>query len=234
MKQDILIFASHSIQSEQICTALDKQGISASVTFNVRDAMTALVLHPPAFFWLDADIEEARLFLKDITDRALHPPPYIVLTSTFTNSAARTAMLRQGADICIDMPVDLSEILAVLNAVLRREERLNGWYTGRLLLCIEYKELFIDPLRRKVRMRGQAVDLTRKEYDVLYLLASNPGAAVSRDQIYSHVWGSERNVDTSIVTDCISSLRQKLGLHPKDTDYIKTVFRVGYRFAESM
>lgn len=83
-------------------------------------------------------------------------------------------------------------------------------------------------------MRGQAVDLTRKEYDVLYLLVSNPGTAVSRDQIYSHVWGSERNVDTSIVTDCISSLRQKLGLHTKDTDYIKTVFRVGYRFAESM
>ncbi len=142
-------------------------------------------------------------------------------------------MLNQGADTCIEMPVDLNEILAVLNAVLRREERLNGWYAGTLLPCINHKELFIDPLRRKVGMRGQTVDLARREYEVLYLLASNPGIVITRDQIYSHIWKEESNVDTSIVTDCISSLRRKLGLPHKDTDYIQTVFKVGYRFAES-
>jgi len=233
MKQDILIFSSRITHSEQVCAAMDKHDISALVVFNAYDAMATLVLHPPAFFWLDIDIEDARLFLKEITDKVLHPPPYIILTSFFTNSAHRAIMLGQGADTCIEMPADLNEILAVLNAVMRREERLNGWYTGKLLPCIEHKELFIDPLRRRVRMRGQVVDLTRKEYDVLYLLASHPGTAINREQIYSHIWKAERNIDTSIVTDCISSLRQKLGLHPKDIDYIQTVFRVGYRFAES-
>ncbi len=233
MKQDILIFSSHITQPEEVYAAMDKHDISAVIVFSAHEAIASMVSHPPAFLWLDIDIEDARLFLKEMTDRVLHPPPYIILTSSFAGSAARASMLGRGADTCIEMPVDLREILAVLNAVLRREERLNGWYAGNLSPCIEHKELLIDPLRRTVKMRGQTVGLTRKEYEILYLLASNPGVVINRDQIYSHIWRAERSIDVSIVTDYISSLRQKLGLCSKDTEYIQTVFRVGYRFAES-
>lgn len=233
MKQDILIFSSRITQPEEVCAAMNKHDISAGIVFSAHEAIASLISRPPAFFWLDIDLEDARIFLKEMTDRVLHPPPYIILTSSFADSVVRAAMLGQGADTCIEMPVDLREILAVLNAVLRREERLNGWYAGNLLPCIEHKELFIDPLRRTVKMRGQTIDLTRKEYEILYLLASNPGVALDRDQIYSHIWKAERSMDTSIVTEHISSLRQKLGLHSKDTDYIQTVFGVGYRFAET-
>ena len=68
-------------------------------------------------------------------------------------------MLNQGADACVELPVDLREILAILNAVLRREGRIKFVHTGALMPCIEYKELFIDPLRRQVKMRGQIVCL---------------------------------------------------------------------------
>jgi len=233
IKQDILIFSSHITHTEQVCAALDKHDISSGIVFNAHDAIASLVFHTPAFFWLDIDIEDARLFLKEMTNRVLHPPPYIILTSPFADSVTRAAMLDQGADTCIEMPVDLKEILAVLNAVLRREERLNGWYAGNLSPCIEHMELFIDPLRRIVKMRGQTISLTRKEYEILYLLANNPGVVINRDQIYSRIWKEERSIGASIVTEHISSLRQKLGLHSKDTDYIQTVFGVGYRFADS-
>lgn len=141
-------------------------------------------------------------------------------------------MLNQGADVCIELPVDVSEILAVLNSVLRREGRSKCVCTGSLLPCIEHKELFIDPLRREVRMRGQKINLTPKEFDLLHLLANCPGVVFSREQIYSHIWKTQNNLGTSTVSDHISSLRQKLGLHPKDSDYIQTVFKVEYRFAE--
>lgn len=117
--------------------------------------------------------------------------------------------------------------------MLRREERWNGLHSGHLLPCIEHSELLIDPLRRKVKMRGRSVDLTRKEYEIPYLLASNPGTVISREQIYSQIWKEERYMAASVVTDHISSLRQKLRLPAKDTDYIQTVFGVGYRFAKS-
>lgn len=232
MRQNILIFSSRLMHLDQVYATMKQQGISASIVCDPHEAMTALVSHPPAFFWLDVDTEDAQFFFEEMADRVLYPPPYIILTSSFAGSTARAFMLNQGADTCIEMPVDLNEILAVLNAVLRRSKQLNGLSSGKLLPCIKHKELWIDPLHRIVTMRGHPVDLTRKEYEVLYLLASNPGVVMTRDQIYSRIWKEERHMVTSIVTDHVSSLRQKLGLHAKDPDYIQTVFGVGYRFTK--
>ena len=233
MRQNILVFSSHLTHAEEIYSALDKHDISALIVSDANKAIAVLTSDYPAFFWLDVDTKAAQSFLTEISDRALRPPPYIILTSSFGDSKVRAIMLNHGADTCIENPVDPSEILAVLNAVLRRGERLNGLHLGNLLPCIEHRELLIDPLRRKVKMRGYPINLTHKEYEILYLLASNPGTVINREQIYSRIWKEERYVVTSIVTDHISSLRQKLGLHAKDTDYIQTVFGVGYRFAKS-
>lgn len=230
MNQDILIFSSRITHAERVHTALNKHGISATIVSDANEAMDLLAAHAPAFFWLDIDTEDAQSFLQDIMDRALHPPPYIILSSAFADSAARAVMLDQGADTCIEIPVDVNEILSVLNAVLRREKRLNGFYTKRLLPCIKHKELFIDPLRRQVKMRGKEIHLTSKEYELLFLLANNPGTAFSKGELYSRVWKTESDMGITTVTDHISSLRQKLGLHSKDKNYIQTVFGVGYRF----
>lgn len=142
-------------------------------------------------------------------------------------------MLDLGADTCVELPVDLKEIVSILNAALRKEGRLKFVHPGSLLPRIEYKELLIDPLRRQVRMRGKSIELTPKEFDLLHLLANSPGVVLTKEQIYSHIWKAKDNLGVSTVSDHISSLRQKLELHPRDSEYIQTVFRVGYRFAES-
>lgn len=233
MKQDALILSSRFEHAKPAYATLTEHGISVMVVTNERDALSALLSHTPAFLWIDLDTDAARSFLETIMDRFLHPPPYIILTSSFVDSEDRAVMLDRGADTCVEIPVDLSEILAILNAVLRREDRLRFWRTANLLPCIEHKELFIDPLRRKVEMRGQPISLTPKEFDILHLLANSPGVVFSKEQIYSHIWKMEEVLGTSSVTDHMSSLRQKLGLHPKDNEYIQTIFKVGYRFAES-
>lgn len=232
MKQDILILSSHIAYTGQIHDALAKHDIPATVVTDMQTALSELRTHSPAFLWLDLDTDSARQFLTEIMERFLFPPPYIILASSFSSSIDRADMLDQGADACVELPVDQSEVLAILNSVLRRESRLKYVRTGSLLPCIEHKELFIDPLRREVRMRGEAINLTLKEFDLLHLLANSPGVVFSREQIYSHIWKSQDSLGVSTVSDHISSLRQKLGLHPKDSDYIQTVFRVGYRFAE--
>lgn len=232
MKQDILILSSRIDHAETTYGALAKHDISATVVTDIQSILSELRTHIPAFLWLDVDTGTARSLLAEILDRFLYPPPYIILTSSFSDSTDRARLLNQGADACIELPVDVNEILAVLNCVLRREGRLKCVHTGSLLPCIEHKELFIDPLRREVRMRGQSINLTPKEFDLLHLLANSPGVVFSREQIYSHIWKAQDNLGVSTVSDHVSSLRQKLGLHPKDSDYIQTIFRVGYRFAD--
>lgn len=178
-------------------------------------------------------MDAARSMLAEIASTFIHPPPYIILTSSFNGSQSRAVMLDRGADTCVDCPTEPNKILSIINAVLRRNERMEYIHLGKLLPCIAYKDLFLDPLRREVKMRGQAVKLTRKEFDILHLLANHSGTALTREQIYSHVWKVQKDFTASIVTDHISSIRQKLGLCANDIKYIQTVSRVGYRFADS-
>lgn len=234
MKQDILILTTREDLIESAYTALMEHDILATIVTDAQEALSALHIHTPAFFWLDVTTDIARPILAEIMSRLFYPPPYIILASSFSSSIDRADMLVQGADICVEVPVDLREVLAILNAALRRESRVKYVYTGDLLPCIEHKELFIDPLRRQVRMRGHIINLTPKEFDLLYLLANSPGIAFAKEQIYSYIWKTDGNLGTSTVPDHISSLRKKLGLHHKDTEYIQTIFKIGYRFAESI
>ena len=91
------------------------------------------------------------------------------------------------------------------------------------------KNLIIDPLTRQVQLNGENLQFTRKEFDLLFCLASNPGQVFSREQLYNQVWEehSAYNVD-DVVKSQIRLLRQKLSITGKE--YIKNVWGVGYRF----
>ena len=107
----------------------------------------------------------------------------------------------------ISGPTDPVEIVSVVNAVLRRGEQANGVFTN-LLPCITYKELSINPWSREVRMRDQFIALTHTEYEILYMLASNPGVTLRRKQIYASIWQEESDIGAAVVTNQMSVLRQ--------------------------
>ena len=231
MKQDILIISLRISQSEEVHSLFAQNAVTSELVNDIPMALRQLAVHTPAFLWIDLEMETARLVLDEIANAFIHPPPYIILTSSFGDSTSRAIMLDRGADACVECPVEPNEILSIINAVLRRDERMEHIHFGKLLPCIEYKELFLDPLRRTVKMRGEDVKLTRKEFDILHFLASHPDTAFTREQIYSHVWKTAEEFTATIVSDHISSIRRKLGLCAKDVGYIQTVFRIGYRFA---
>jgi two-component system OmpR family response regulator len=94
-------------------------------------------------------------------------------------------------------------------------------------------ELFVDPARREVSVRGQLVDLTRQEFDLLSLLVSHPGIVFSRAALLARVWGSERDVTERTVDAAVSRLRRKIELNPDAPSLVQTAWGVGYRFVAS-
>ena len=186
--------------------------------------------HTYAFLLLGLNLDGADLFLDAIVTNFYDPPPYLLVTNDFSDSSERTSILNRGADVCLKKPVNAEEVLAEINAALRRATRIQS-KAIKLMPCITHMDLLIDPLRRTVVMEGRKVDLTTKEFDILYLLASHPGVVFSKAQIYQHVWNDDYAYATTSVTDHISSIRRKLELSIKDKRYIQTLYNAGYRFA---
>lgn len=228
MSQDILIVLSHEDYPEYICTQLTRCGITPTLVVDVQGALRSMESHTFDFLLLDLDLEDAVLFLQQIMGEMGGPLPYLMLADDFSDSAARTEALTLGADLCLKKPIDVSELVAVIGAALRRAERLAQVQSDT---SIRYGEMTIDILRRSVSMRGKPVYLTTKEFEILRLLASHPDVVFTKQQIYDQVWNEDFSFASTSVSDHISSLRQKLGLNVKDGRYIQTVYGTGYRFS---
>lgn len=216
---------------ESLYSTLTYHGFTVTTAQNVHTAFEYLNSHISAFLVLDLDLEGAIPFLEKVIDTYYDPPPYILAVDFFPCSQSQADILNLGADACLEKPLDLEEVLAVINAVLRRAERLSKPKPLHTMPRIEHKGLTIDPLRRHVSMNGQSISLTVKEFDILYLLASYRGIVLSKAQIYEQVWSEDYQFATTSVSDHISSLRKKLGLSARDNQYIQTVHGAGYRFA---
>jgi DNA-binding response OmpR family regulator len=154
--------------------------------------------------------------------------PILMLTAR-SEEFDRVLGLEVGADDYLTKPFGIRELLARVRALLRRVEldRVAG-RDGDAPPVLAVGGLRVDLAAHAVQVDGRAVELTPKEFDLLALLARNPGRAFARDYLIEKVWGydaegSDRTVDTHVLR-----LRKKLGPHG---DRIETVWGVGYRFA---
>lgn len=209
---------------------LTDHGLTTTLVQDLKAAYEYLNTHISAFLLLDLDLEGATPFLEKVIDTFYDPPPYILAAAFFPCSQSQADILNLGADACLEKPLDLEEVLAVINAVIRRADRLARPKPFHAAPSIEHGGLSVDPLRRHVTMDGRPVSLTVKEFDILHFLISYPDVVFSKAQIYEHVWNEDYQFTTTSVSDLISSLRKKLGLNARDNRYIQTVHGVGYRF----
>ncbi|MDW5471588.1 response regulator transcription factor [Staphylococcus equorum] len=143
--------------------------------------------------------------------------PIIIITAK-SDTYDKVAGLDYGADDYIVKPFDIEELLARIRAMLRRQPQKN---------IIDIKGIIIDKDAFKVTVEGESLDLTKTEYDLLYLLAVNKNHVLQREQIITDVWGYDTEVETNVVDVYIRYLRNKLKPYGKDK-YIETVRGVGY------
>jgi DNA-binding response OmpR family regulator len=151
--------------------------------------------------------------------------PIIMLTAR-SEEPDRVAGLRLGADDYVVKPFSPAELVARVDAVLRRVDTVPSPEPA-----LEFDGLRVDPAGRRVWANGAEIQLAQREFDLLLFLAQHPGQAFSRDQLMDHVWQYTFYTDTSTVTVHIRRLRAKLEPDPETPRFIETVWGVGYRFA---
>ena len=158
---------------------------------------------------------------------ATRPVPVIMMTAR-SDEVDRVLGLELGADDYVTKPFSVKELAARTRAVIRRQEYLSAPKEEVLSAC----GLTVDYARRRVTKNGQPVELTQREFELLYTLMKNPGRVFTREMLLDTVWKVDFYGDTRTVDVHVRYLRQKIEDEPDNPKRILTVRGAGYRFAE--
>jgi len=163
--------------------------------------------------------------------RARSSVPIIMLTAK-TEEIDKVLGLELGADDYITKPFSLREFRSRVRAALRRAGMQRQATPEPDEQPLAVHELEIDPAKRAVKARGDTVELTFVEFEILNALARNPGRVFTRDMLLTRIWGDSAYRDPRTIDVHIRHLREKLELDAKDPEYLFTVRGVGYRFRD--
>jgi DNA-binding response OmpR family regulator len=152
----------------------------------------------------------------------------ILMVSARKEDIDKIRGLGLGADDYLTKPFSPGELVARVKAHLMRYERLTG--KNQNFEEITIRGLSLNKESRRVRLNEKDIMLTGKEFDVLYLLASNPDRVYTKEEIFSHIWEDSFG-DNTTVTVHIRNIREKIEFDPSKPQYIETIWGVGYRFS---
>ncbi|TDT63305.1 response regulator transcription factor [Fonticella tunisiensis] len=158
----------------------------------------------------------------------------IIFLSARQSEADRIKGLALGGDDYLIKPFSLNELLARIDAHLRREKRAIFLNNSNKRVLISFGRLSVDLKSRQVNINDNIISLTKREFDILELLLMHPGQVFSKEQIYEKVWGYDAEGDSSTVTEHVKNIRAKIAEFDPDTEYISTVWGIGYRFNRIM
>jgi two-component system, OmpR family, phosphate regulon response regulator PhoB len=208
-----------------ITDLLGDEGFNCESAGTADEALAALREHPADVVLLDVTMPSMS-GLDLMSEIRKHSEVPIIFVTGKGGETDRVLGLRMGADDYVVKPFSSAELVARIHSVLRRAHREP---TGEQRL--EFAELAIDLQTREVMLRGDVVDTTAKEFDLLVFLAQAPRRVFSREQILKSVWDSSTNwQDAATVTEHIRRLRKKIEQDPDEPRWLRTVRGVGYRF----
>src|SRR4051794_15336552 len=170
--------------------------------------------------------------LRALRREAAGDVPVLMLTARREESD-KVLGLDSGADDYLTKPFGIRELMARVRALLRRgharQVRAEG---GGPLAPIAHADIEIDPARRRVRVGHRDIDLTFNEFELLYVLLSNPGIVFSREALLSRVWKDQTFVTVRSVDTLVKRLRKKIEQTPGEPEMILTVWGAGYKAAD--
>ena len=217
---DILVVEDNKEISEMLCDFLRAEGYTVSRTDSGDKAVELFERYGAKLMLLDVMIEGMDGFaVCEKIRRSSDVPIFIISARTDKNDKLNGLVI--GADDYIEKPFDIDLLLAKITGLFRRRYSLDELKCG---------ELVLNRSERTASLRGEALEMTAKEYDLLLLLAENPGKTLTKEYIFSYIWGSDSETELQTVTVHIKRLREKLEADPKKPEHILTVWGVGYKF----
>ncbi|MEJ8279111.1 response regulator transcription factor [Pseudonocardia spirodelae] len=216
----VLLVEDDAVLGDALRRSLDRQGYPTELVTSGTAAIAAVAAREPDVVLLDMGLPDRDGIgvCREIRERSRVP---ILAITGRGDVAARVQGLRSGADDYLVKPVSTDELVARIEAVLRRA-------TGAAVAAtVTVGDVVVDLDRRAVTAGGAAVALTRKEFDLLAALARREGAVLPRSELLEQVWGIADASAARTLEAHVASLRSKLGAR----DVVVTVRGVGYRLA---
>jgi len=223
VRGSVLVVDDEPTIGEVVSAYLQRAGYETRVASDGFAALDAVNERAPDLIVLDLMLPglDGLEVMRRVRDKSA-----VILLTAKGAEADRVIGLRLGADDYVVKPFSPAELVARVDAVLRRVDTV-----PERAPALRFGELEIDPGARQARLGGEPVALTAREFELLLFLARHPGQAFTREQLMDQVWQYAFYTDTSTVTVHIRRLRAKLEADPDQPRWIETVWGVGYRFA---
>lgn len=207
---------------------LKSKGHEVLIAYNGNDGIE-LAKKQPDLIILDIMMPGADGFevCSTIRDDVVCP---IIFLSAKQSETDKIKGLTLGGDDYIVKPFGLRELMARIEANLRREKRSQYINMENKRPKMYFGKLCLDIQERAVKVDGVDVHLTKREYDIVELLALHAGQVFSREQIYEKVWGYDSEGDDSTVVERVKKIRAKFSVVTPKIEYISTVWGIGYKW----
>jgi DNA-binding response OmpR family regulator len=226
----ILVIEDEPSVALALCDSLESEGHRVSTA---TDGFSGLSLASDKSFDLDLillDLMLPKLSGLEVCQRLRSidvETPLVMLTARGESSDAAFG-LKLGADDYITKPFDVGELLARIEAVLRRSQKRH-----RQDPIVRIGDIELDIKRLRASRNGVSIDLSPREFEILEILILHIGETVTREKLLHRIWGEHASLYTRTIDAHITRLRQKLEPNPAEPRYIITVHRVGYRLVEN-
>jgi DNA-binding response OmpR family regulator len=220
----VLVVDDEPMVREVLARYLEKEGFAVEEAEDGEEALSRFEAAAPDLVLLDLmlpRVDGLEVFRR-IRERA---STAVIMLTAKGEETERVVGLELGADDYITKPFSPREVVARVRAVLRRT---NG--VGHAAEILTLGDLELDGPRREARLGGDLMRLTRKEFDLLFLLASHPERAFTRAELLDEVWDFAWDGDSATVTVHVRRLREKIEDDPSNPQHLVTVWGVGYRF----
>ena len=212
---DILEFISYNLK---------KEGFKVKTASNGLHGLEVVEQSPPDLILLDIMMPEMDgvEFCRRLRTEPKYDNIVVAFLTARNEDFTQIAALDTGGDDFITKPIRPQVLISRIKALLRRASAESNNKNGDI---IEFGDFIIDKEKVSVKIGEKSLDLAKKEFELLYLLASKPGRVFTRDEIFSKIWGSEVIVGNRTIDVHIRKVREKIG-----EEYIKTVKGIGYKF----
>ncbi|MCL5030795.1 MAG: response regulator transcription factor [Bacteroidetes bacterium] len=167
---------------------------------------------------------------KEIRKQEIHTP--VLMLTSKSEETDKVLGLEFGADDYLTKPFSIREFTARVKAIFRRVDSLSNEKSDQKDL--RFEELKIDVTNRKVLLNNKRIELTPKEFDLLYLMAAHPGRTYTRENLLNLIWGTQYSGYEHTVNSHINRLRTKIETDVSNPKFILTSWGVGYRFNDQL